>query len=346
MKITTRLIVSLLLVSALPLALIGYAGLQGMHRLSAFAVDESTTALTLLGEEIIQQRAECVAEQVALYVAGHPELLRASPELLKADAGLAVLAVQPVGVTGYTALYDETGVTHFHSNPAIVGVDLHTLAGKLPDFWAILAASLDGSSAAGYYEWQEADGSLRDKYMSCAPVAGTDYRIAATTYIDEFSRPASATQSRITDILRVLTAYLGILLLGVTLFMIGLALWLARGLSRPIVAITHAAAALEQGRFDARALAPIARRPDELGQLARVFRQMGVEVQQREERLQQRVQELKIEIDQSRRERQTRQIVDTEFFQDLQARVTKFRREQDAPPEDRPEDKDEATRDE
>lgn len=326
MNIKTRLLIALLVISVLPLGLVGYAALQGMGRLSTLAIDESTTALTHLGEDIIHQRAVCVADQVALYLEAHPELLSASPETLEADTRLAALTVQPVGETGYTALYDSDAVTHFHANPALIGADLHTLAERLPGFWTILEASLDGAAVDGYYEWQEADGSLRDKYMSCAPVAGTPFRVAATTYIDEFSRPVVATQTRIAGILSQLAGYLAGILILVGVFTVGLAFWLARGLSRPILAITDAAAAIERGDFEAIALNQVAQRSDELGRLAHVFQRMGQEVQSREQRLKQQVKLLKIEIDEAKRAREVNEIIDTNFFQDLQTRAAELRR--------------------
>jgi hypothetical protein len=169
MKITTRLILAFLAVSILPLAMVSYIGWQALNRVSSLALDESTEALKRLGETSIHQKALDVARQVDLYLEAQPELLALPLEGLKADEALAAIAVQPVGETGYTAVYDSGGVTHFHVNPDIVGVDLHELAEALPAFWAILEASLDGTTASGYYEWQDADGTIRDKYMSCVP---------------------------------------------------------------------------------------------------------------------------------------------------------------------------------
>ena len=60
------------------------------------------------------------------------------------------------------------GINYFHANPQIVGMDLHQLAGKLPEFVKILDAGLQGP-AYGYYDWKDADGKIRPKYMFTAP---------------------------------------------------------------------------------------------------------------------------------------------------------------------------------
>lgn len=66
-------------------------------------------------------------------------------------------------------------------------------------------------------------------------------------------------------------------------------------------------------------------RSDELGNLSRVFRQMAAEVTARTEKLKQQVQKLTIEIDEIRRKEQVEEVVETEFFNDLQARAKQIR---------------------
>ena len=72
-----------------------------------------------------------------------------------------------------------------------MGTDLHGLADKLPDFVKVMDAGLHGA-AGGYYDWKDVDGKVRPKYMFSAPVEGTNLIVAATTYIDEFGKPAGA----------------------------------------------------------------------------------------------------------------------------------------------------------
>jgi two-component system cell cycle response regulator len=89
--------------------------------------------------------------------------------------------------------------------------------------------------------------------------------------------------------------------------------------------VVAAAAAVESGTFERRQLDGVARRDDALGQLARVFQQMATEVRARERRLTQEVHKLRIEIDEVRAARQVAEITETEYFQDLQRKLSELR---------------------
>jgi DNA-binding response OmpR family regulator len=92
--------------------------------------------------------------------------------------------------------------------------------------------------------------------------------------------------------------------------------------------VTAAAAAIEAGDFAPKTLTSVAARPDELGQLARVFQEMTREIQAREQRLKEQVQQLRVEVDQARRVRQVAEITQTDYFQNLkqQARALRDRK--------------------
>lgn len=92
-----------------------------------------------------------------------------------------------------------------------------------------------------------------------------------------------------------------------------------------VYCVTTAAAAVEAGTFQLGMLDAIARREDELGQLARVFQSMITQVKQREEMLKQQVAELKIEIDQARLKQQVSEITQTEYFQELKQKAKQLR---------------------
>jgi DNA-binding response OmpR family regulator len=89
--------------------------------------------------------------------------------------------------------------------------------------------------------------------------------------------------------------------------------------------VTHAAAAIEAGEFTTEILANVGNRPDELGQLARVFERMAHEIAAREQQLKQQIQVLSIEIDQAKRARQVSEITETEYFQELRKKAKELR---------------------
>jgi CheY-like chemotaxis protein len=90
--------------------------------------------------------------------------------------------------------------------------------------------------------------------------------------------------------------------------------------------VIDAAAAVEDGRFEPESLDEVALRSHALGQLARVFQRMAREVRAREERLQQQVAELRIEIDEARQARKVAEITDTAYFKGLREQAADLRR--------------------
>jgi DNA-binding response OmpR family regulator len=96
--------------------------------------------------------------------------------------------------------------------------------------------------------------------------------------------------------------------------------------------LTAAASAVEAATFDMADLGEVTARPDSLGNLARVFQRMAGEVRAREQRLRQQVESLRVEVDQTRKAREVREITDTEFFRDLQSRAKALRARASRPP--------------
>ncbi len=94
---------------------------------------------------------------------------------------------------------------------------------------------------------------------------------------------------------------------------------------RDVTRLTDAAAAVEAETFNPNSLVEVAARPDELGQLARVFQRMAREIYAREQRLKQQVQQLSIELDEVRQARQVAEITETDYFQQLQAKAQDLR---------------------
>ena len=89
--------------------------------------------------------------------------------------------------------------------------------------------------------------------------------------------------------------------------------------------VTAAAAAIRANTFQLESLDEVAKRSDELGQLALVFQEMARQVYAREQHLQQQVLQLRIEIDQERRAREVADITESDYFQQLLGKAEELR---------------------
>jgi len=263
-------------------------GSESLKELTSASLNESKSSLGQMGERMIKEKAIDVAAEIELFIKTHPKVKR--EELLR-DPWLKSIAVQKVGETGYTAVHDNMGINYFHVNPQIVGSDLHDLSTKLPAFWKILETSLKGP-AYGYYDWKDADGRIRPKYMYLAHVKDTDLIVAATTYVDEFSRPTKTIEGRMSQIEKSsLEGYEGkikifyVVILCVVLVLLIRIYFYARSLIRPIRHLSEVADKISMGQWDT----PIQiKEKGEVGALAESIERMQIAVKAAIERLQKR----------------------------------------------------------
>ena len=102
--------------------------------------------------------------------------------------------------------------------------------------------------------------------------------------------------------------------------------------TRPIVSLTQAAERVGEGNYDQDfSHLKKGRLRNEFSSLADVFEIMIDKVAEREQNLRTRVQQLEIMIDEGKREKQVQEIVDSDFFRDLQAKAQRVRdRDKDA----------------
>lgn len=97
-------------------------------------------------------------------------------------------------------------------------------------------------------------------------------------------------------------------------------------LTRRLNHLTLAAGKIGEGDYDQNLTAfSESAWQDEISKLSKVFELMVSKVRKREETLKQQVAELKIEIDQVKRDKQVREIVETDFFQDLMGKARDMR---------------------
>lgn len=306
---------SYLLVSVLPLFLALLLTLGGfiiLARRSADLIQGSTRDLNAqaeehlrhLGEQYIQTVARDVARQVAIYLAAHPD---ATMQELQADDEFAGIAMQLVGETGYTCLYEAgTGIMRIHPNPNLIDREMSFLRDQIPTWWAIFEPSLTGTEVSGYYDWLEPDGSIRQKYMTMTPVEvpfhGTTLMIAATTYIDEFSRPVVFMQEQAQEIetrYRGLTIQQGtaVASAGAALLLITIGVVYALGRRaamqyiRPIQTLSEMSGEIGKGRGIRGEQVRLLRRQDEIGTLMQAFIQASTQIEDLVNTLERRVAE-------------------------------------------------------
>ena len=263
-------------------------GSDSLTELSKISLEESKNSLDKLGEQIIKEKALDVASQIEIFIKSHPRMKK--DDLVK-DPWLKEIAVQKVGETGYTAVHDDRGINYFHSNPQIVGTDLHDLADKLPAFWKILEASLKGP-ASGTYDWKDADGKIRPKYMYLAPVKGTDFIVASTTYVEEFSKPSRAIEVKMKQIEKKFLDEYGkkfrvfyLIILAVLIVLMVVIYIYSRSVIQPIRTLSEVADKISMGDLDT--LIKV-KAKGEVGVLAESIERMQMSVKAAIERLQKR----------------------------------------------------------
>jgi predicted Zn finger-like uncharacterized protein len=278
----------------IPIALMIGAGsfyLWALEDLSSLITRESSRAVTQLGEAIIAEKARSVADQARLYLVSRPNMARQD---FGSDQEFQKVAVQKVGLTGYTALYavpDEKGIwrTWAHTNAKIIAIDMSTLNGPMGQnfdgFWKVFSNAKDGKESKGYYTWQEKDGSFRDKYMVCAPVKGTPYYVAATTYLDEFTKPVKDMEGRVNEITKG-TRNMVFMIVGGTLLLVGCVVLLyGQRLTSRIRSLTDVAERISVGDMDAEISI---KSKDEIGDLAEAINRMQASIRLSIERLRRR----------------------------------------------------------
>lgn len=125
----------------------------------------------------------------------------------------------------------------------------------------------------------------------------------------------------------------GILISGAIAFVLSyilifmLVYWLSGLLTRPIVSLAGIATEIGEGKYEQEwsQVDKIASFRDEINILTSVFHAMVDKVAEREKSLRARVAQLEIMIDRSKLETQVKEIVDSDFFQDLRSKVQDMR---------------------
>jgi HAMP domain-containing protein len=183
-------------------------------------------------------------------------------------------------------------------------------------YQAFRTNDIDIAQLIGLQELTFYDSATKQRYyIAVQPLGQLDWVVGTVTPESVFLTRINRSRNRL---LIVITIFLGVGAIA--------AVWLSdRAITRPIINISDAAEAIESGTFSKVSLNETIDRRDELGKLARVFEKMAQEVYNREQNLKRQLQALKIEIDESRKSREVKEIVETDFFKDLKVKAQHMR---------------------
>ncbi len=153
---------------------------------------------TKIIEELGQRNITLVARQTAAHIADYIKFTGKTIQELQKDSYFRQLALRTVGKSGYCCLYEkETAIMRIHPNPKLINKNLVDYKAERPDWWRVFSPSLNGRECRGSYKWKDKDQDqvFRLKYMVMTPVKGTNYMLAATTYIEDFSESVTKFQT-------------------------------------------------------------------------------------------------------------------------------------------------------
>lgn len=300
-------LISVGIISSLALRYIGSVGAltkEYSASMGETVVSVSISALEDQGRRTIYQKASDIAKEMYFYLQLHPDMTEA--EIMR-DPKLNSIAIQKVGRTGYTLVYDTKGKILFASDPNIIGTNLRNLGGEPSYYSSIFERSLLGGEASGYYQYKgPADTVERTKYMCTIPVESSDLIVSASAYMDEFSSPADETKNSINSAVEEMSKQVDkqareaeLIFIAVIVSMVvvvsGVSFLLSETITRPVMALTKGSEQFAVGDLDYKFDIHTG---DEMQVLAEQFNSMGDALKESYTNLEQKV------IERTEKERQ------------------------------------------
>lgn len=216
---------------------------------------------------------------------------------------------------GFFLILDRTGDVVASGSPA-VSAAAQTAAGQEAIASILAAAPTEAGvelTATIQAPWNpDGDGAWRIQTSTTG--GDLDWILVSAVNQEKLAAPARALAIQMA-LIAVLVVLVG-LIIGVLL---------SRRITKPVDAVARAATSLADGTFDPTTLDSAARRTDELGDLARTFRTMGIEVAARERRLREQVQQLSVQIDRTKVAAEVQEITESDYFQRLKSRSRELR---------------------
>ncbi len=163
-------------------------------------------------------------------------------------------------------------------------------------------------------------GLLRRLLLAIIVSAALPIALLGFFLVQHFESATVETTSVIVRLMGTVTATL--------LFTVANASLVAQTLNRPLLRLTEAAELMQTGQLTEEQVKELQQTQgtDEISQLSRVFGNMAQGVIQRETHLRRQVEELKIRIDENKKQEAVEEIAETEFFRSLQEKSRDLRR--------------------
>ncbi|MDD5701971.1 MAG: histidine kinase [Dehalococcoidales bacterium] len=328
-SLRTRFLFCFLALSFISFGIISFVTISSIQDIGTFAGNNTSSlglraakatedALEIVGKQQLREKAYDVAKDVSIYFLQHPGI---DPELIYRDLALFSFAVQHIGNTGYTFLYEETHVSRLEDAVIRLYPDPKFLNKKFSDLaedqFKLHSLSLENGLMGAYYFWQESDGQSQFKFMYMLPVDQTAYVvpidvteykfqtresryiIAAVINVSELRALSKDIQYQITSdsieaklfIEQQYNSVQNFLILALILtlcFSIGLAYWLAKTVTKPISSLTESSRIIARGNFEHRV---DIKGGGEIDELASQFNMMASELQNSYADLEKKVEE-------------------------------------------------------
>lgn len=289
-----------LVLFVIPLLMLG-AAIPFVGRYVTRAVDgiiQETAQAELEGaKNQANQFASAIANQVAAYLAAHPEL---KMEDFANDPGLREIVTQRQLMSAEASLYlridpEKEGTILISKNIALEGKHIREMMltgeigkDKYDEYGKIVMVGTPPDvhrEASDFFLSKEEDGLLKERMAAFAPVPNTPYGIIYTALTADFMSPAKLLEERITKLI-VDTRNIVIGIVGSTLLLILIVMLIyLQRLTQRIKSLTDVANRISVGELEARI---DIKTGDEIGALAEAIARMQDSIRLAIERLRRR----------------------------------------------------------
>ncbi len=226
-------------------------------------MSRSEVMLREIGEASIHEKVNAIAQQLDMVIQSVPWMSVAD---LQRDDKFREVAVQTVGQTGYTFVFDsDTAVVRLHRDLRMEDKTLPSVFRHLPELKDILETSLKGEGTAyGYYQLRAGDGNIMKRFIYIIPlhhVTADHVRlsVAATVNVDDFLNPVKRAEADHNETKKFLTEasksviesfkHTGLLSMGIGIVVVSLIAFFVMGvyLSRAVGRLREATARVNRG---------------------------------------------------------------------------------------------------